>query len=83
MNWRRGLFRLWLFAMPFWFVGWVYLSDLLCLQGFANHCRDNRDLSVGDWIVFASVLVAIPVIALGLGNGLFWMVEGFRKDHSN
>ena len=73
MNWGRGLFRLWLLAVPFWGLWWFYYSGAL----------GRKELTTGDWIAFVMVLVSAPGAVLGLGYGIVWVIEGFDKSKPN
>lgn len=83
MNWRRGLWRLWLVAGLVWIGFWVWFYDLPCMLGLPN------PLTYGGWcsyfgpddrlnieralaLIFAPPLAA-PVLALA---GL-WIYSGF------
>ncbi len=89
INWRRGLFRLWIAASFVWLVGAGAL-----LQGEMR--RDVETLMTAalqpppaflgapwekyELIVFASgVLLLPPLFAFALGWAGLWIVKGFRS----
>jgi len=68
MNWRRGLFRLWLMAAALWSLFVIYLigSDLA-----------GRNFVARTWAEGAFFL-AIPWVLTAFGFGVRWVVAGFR-----
>ena len=70
MNWGRGLFRLWLLAVPFWGLVWAAHTGAL-FGGEVN------------WTAFWIVLVGAAIAALGLGYAIVWVIEGFSKNKPN
>jgi hypothetical protein len=72
INWRRGLFRIWLLLSAAWIMGWVVNLILFGIQvGFQNY----------------SGLLSIPVLLLGPPTALLlfglaarWAFRGFKPD---
>ena len=87
MNWKRGLFRVWLVAALLWAflcvaVNWsVIAADISCLLGTAPadlFCRFRPHGGLEDprfWMVLAMP----PIAALLGGYTLLWMARGFRR----
>ena len=68
MDWRRGLFRLWVAASVIWVVAVVTLSLPATL---------GEDLH--DWFGLGAFVVLPPVLLLMLGRTLSWVLSGFRQ----
>jgi hypothetical protein len=68
-RWVHSLFRIWMFAVPFWCLWWLHESKVLY----------REDLTTGDWLVFSAGLIGPPVAFLGLGYLLLRVVEGFSR----
>src|SRR3569833_1849594 len=74
LNWRRGLWRLWVLASSAWVLGWsVYLTIWALRSGF----------------LFSFDLLAIPVLLFGppvalmiFGIATNWAFRGFLPDKS-
>ncbi len=74
LNWRRGLFRVWLLLSAGWVMGWAIYLVMEGMQGGLS--------TRGDWITVPIVLFA-PPIALGIfGAAMIWALRGFldRED---
>jgi hypothetical protein len=72
VNWRRGLFRIWILMSAAWIMGWVVYLALHAIQtGFRSTAEA---LSI-------PVLLFGPPIALFLfGLAAGWAFRGFRTD---
>jgi len=71
LNWRRGLFRLWLLLSAGWIMGWAIYLVMEGMQGGLS--------TTGDWITVPIVLFA-PPIALGIfGAAMIWALRGFLE----
>ncbi|MGO9983195.1 MAG: hypothetical protein ACLPIX_03165 [Rhodomicrobium sp.] len=71
INWRRGMYRLWLLASAAWIMGW--------LINFAiEFIRD--ELTTHDLLVVPVVLFGPPVALLFFGVATRWAFQGFSTD---
>jgi hypothetical protein len=68
MDWRRGLFRLWVMASVIWVVAVIALFLPAAL---------GEDLH--GWFGLAAFVVLPPVLLLMLGRTLGWVLSGFRQ----
>jgi hypothetical protein len=74
INWRRGLFRVWLLLSAAWVMAWIiYLIMYTLREGIR---------SVGDVLVIPVVLIGPPVALLLFGIAAGWAFRGFRVDES-
>jgi len=72
VNWRRGLFRVWLLLSAAWVMAWIiYLIMYALREGMR---------SVGDLLVIPVVLIGPPVALLLFGIAAGWAFRGFRVD---
>lgn len=71
LNWRRGLWRLWVLASSAWLLGWgVYLSIWALRSGFET----------GDLLAIPVLLVGPPLALLVFGLATSWAFKGFLPD---
>jgi hypothetical protein len=71
LNWRRGLWRLWVLASSAWLLGWgVYLSIWALRSGF----------EAGDLLAIPVLLVGPPLALLVFGLATSWAFKGFLPD---
>jgi hypothetical protein len=71
LNWRRGLFRVWLLLSAGWIMGWTIYLVMDGIQGGLS--------TPGDWTTVPIVLFAPPV-ALGIfGAATIWALRGFTE----
>ncbi len=71
MNWKRGFFRLWVFATALWF---AFAGALAVLDNMA--LRDwHRDAAT------LSMIIGAPVLVLVLGAMIAWIAHGFRGEN--
>ena len=69
VNWRRGLFRVWLLLSVAWLLGWgVYLTMYGIKGGFK---------SIGDVLEIPVLLIGPPVALLLFGLMTGWAFKGF------
>jgi hypothetical protein len=72
INWRRGLFRVWLLFSAAWVLGWVvYLALYGIKGGFKN---------VADLLQIPVLLIAPPIALLLFGVMTRWAFKGFAVD---
>jgi len=69
LNWRRGLFRVWLLLSAGWILGWVIYFAIEGMQGGLN--------SSGEWISVPIVLFAPPIALAIFGAAMIWALRGF------
>ena len=72
LNWRRGLFRVWLLVSVGWTLGWTIY---LILEGVQGRISTQADL-----IVAAILLFAPPVALWIFGLATAWALQGFESD---
>jgi hypothetical protein len=75
LNWRRGLFRLWLLVSAAWLMSWsIYFILSAMAQAFHT---------VGDFLAVPVVFFGPPVALLLCGLATGWAIRGFRGDNSD
>lgn len=72
LNWRRGLFRLWLLVSAAWLMSW---SIYFILSAMAQALT-----TVGDFLAIPVVFFGPPVALLLCGMATGWAIRGFRVD---
>jgi hypothetical protein len=73
INWRRGLFRVWLPTSAGWVMGWTIYLIMYSLQGgYAG----NRDF------VAIPILLLAPLALLIVGWATGWAFRGFQPEES-
>jgi hypothetical protein len=72
VNWRRGLFRVWMLLSAGWIMGWtIYLM----LEGAHGSLNSRGDL------IEVPILLFAPPIALWLfGLAAAWAIRGFEGE---
>ena len=74
INWRRGLFRVWLLTSAGWVMGWTIYLIMYSLQGGYS---GNKD-----FVAIPILLLAPPLALLILGLATGWAFRGFQaEDH--
>jgi hypothetical protein len=69
MNWKRGLFRIWILISAGWVMGWTIY---LLLEGVQGSLSTRRDF------IEVPILLFAPPIALWLfGLAAAWAIRGF------
>ena len=72
INWRRGLFRLWVLLSGSWMLGWgVYLAIWSIRFGAQ---------SPGDLFAIPVLLLGPPLALLVFGHATAWAMRGFAPD---
>ncbi len=71
VNWRRGMFRLWILASASWSMGWLIFFAVKFLAG---------ELSARQLIAAPVVLIGPPVALLLFGVAARWAFQGFYSD---
>ena len=72
VNWRRGMFRIWLLASTAWIMGWVIHLILYGLQGGFK--------VVGDVLAIPVLLFGPPIALLIFGFAAAWAFRGFKYE---
>jgi hypothetical protein len=72
LNWRRGLFRLWLLASAAWILAWGVYSILSAIA--------HAFVTPEDVVARAVVFFGPPVALLLCGLAARWALEGFRPN---
>ena len=75
VNWRRGLFRVWLLLSAAWIICWTIYWLLYGIQvGFQN---------ISGLLSIPVLLFVPPIVLLLLGWATGWAFRGFRSDHDD
>jgi hypothetical protein len=72
INWRRGLFRVWVLFSGAWIMGWTIHLTMFAIR--------NGVHTTGDVLVIAVLLLGPPVALLVFGIASGWAFRGFRVD---
>ena len=72
VNWRRGLFRVWLLLSAAWLMGWIIYLIMFGLQGGLK--------TTGDFLGIPVVLIGPPIALFLLGVAARWAFRGFKAD---
>ena len=70
LNWRRGLFRLWLLVSAAWVMSWAIYFILSAIAQALN--------TVGDFLAIPVVFFGPPIALLLCGMATRWAIRGFR-----
>lgn len=72
INWRRGLYRLWILVSAAWVLGWgVYLA----IWAIRTGAREASDL-----FAIPVLMLGPPLALLVFGHATAWAFRGFRQD---
>jgi hypothetical protein len=71
VNWRRGLFRVWLLISAAWVMGWIINLLMQVMEG---------GFKTSDILVFPTLLIGPPVAFLIFGIAAGWAFRGFKVD---
>jgi hypothetical protein len=74
VNWRRGLFRVWLLFSAAWMMGWIIYLVMYGLQGGFK--------TTGDFLVLPVLLFGPPIALLLFGLAAGWAFRGFKAENS-
>jgi hypothetical protein len=77
MNWRRGLFRVWLVGSLCWVGYWVWLALWLAYLAPPNNIEELNWDFIG---MIAAVVATPPVVTLIVGMVIVWMISGFGRN---
>jgi hypothetical protein len=72
VNWRRGLFRVWLLLSAAWLMGWIIYLIMFGLHGGFK--------TTGDFLEVPVLLFGPPVALLLFGIGAGWTLRGFKPE---
>jgi hypothetical protein len=72
INWRRGLFRVWLLISAGWVMGWTIYLIMYSLQGGYS---GNRD-----FVAIPILLLAPPLALFIFGAATGWAFRGFQAE---
>jgi hypothetical protein len=72
LNWRRGLFRLWLLVSAAWLMGWSIYFILSAMAQALN--------TVGDFLAIPVVFFGPPIALLLCAFATGWAIRGFKAD---
>ncbi len=71
INWRRGVFRLWVLASAAWIMGWVIYFAITLISG---------ESTIHQLVVARVVLLGPPVALMLFGIAARWAFRGFQVD---
>ncbi len=74
INWRRGLFRIWLLISAAWIMAWIIY---LLMDGIQGGFRTS-----GDYLVVPVLLFGPPVALWLTGVAAGWAFRGFAVDEA-
>jgi hypothetical protein len=74
INWRRGLFRVWLLFAAAWLMGWCLYLTMYGLRGGFK--------TTGDWVVVPVLLFGPPIALFLFGLAARWAFRGFVADEA-
>jgi hypothetical protein len=72
LNWRRGLFRVWILLSAGWIMGWTIYLLLEGVQGSLS--------TRGDFIEVPILLFAPPIALWLFGFAAAWAIRGFEAE---
>jgi hypothetical protein len=73
VNWRRGLFRVWLLFSAAWMMGWIIYLIVFGLQGGFK--------TVSDLLAIPVLLIGPPIALLLFGVAAGWAFRGFKAEN--
>jgi hypothetical protein len=74
LNWRRGLFRIWLLVSAAWILAWTIQFTLNGIQGEFK--------TAGDILAVPVLLFGPPIVVFILAVAAGWAFRGFNVDDS-
>jgi hypothetical protein len=72
INWRRGLFRVWLLFCAAWMMGWIIYLIMYGLHGGFK--------TTGDFLVIPVLLFGPPIALLLFGLAARWAFRSFKPE---
>jgi hypothetical protein len=72
LNWRRGLFRVWLLCSAAWLMGWIIFLIMSGLHGGFK--------TTGDLLEIPVLLLGPPIALLLFGLAAGWAFRGFKAN---
>ena len=72
INWRRGLFRIWILLSTAWIMGWTIQLIMSVMR--------NGVQTTADVLVMPVLLLGPPIALLLFGIGAGWTLRGFKVD---
>ena len=75
VNWRRGLFRVWVLLSVAWIMGWIVYLLLHGIQVGFRH--------LGDLLSIPVLLLGPPIALLLFGLAAGWAFRGFKPDDND
>lgn len=73
VNWRRGLFRVWLLISAAWMMGWIIY---LVMYGIRGGFR-----TTGDFLELPVLLFGPPIALFLFGVAAGWAFRGFKAEN--
>jgi hypothetical protein len=74
VNWRRGLYRIWLLISAAWILAWTIA---LILNGIEGNLK-----TAGDFLEIPVLLLGPPIAVFILAIAAAWAFRGFKVDNS-
>src|SRR5205085_1836970 len=75
INWRRGLFRLWLLVSAAWLMSWAIYA---ILSGLAHSFKTPED-----FLAIPVVFFGPPIAVLLCGMATGWTIRGFKTEKNS
>jgi len=75
LNWRRGLFRLWLLVSAAWLMSWTIYFILSAMAQALT--------TVGDFLAIPVVFFGPPIALLLCAIATGWAIRGFKADQNS
>ena len=72
LNWRRGLWRVWLLASAAWIMGWIVYLILYGIQGGFR--------TSSEFLAIPVLLIGPPIALLLFGLMAGWAFRGFKPE---
>ncbi len=72
VNWRRGMFRLWILVSSAWVMGWVIYFAIKFMSG---------EFTSAHFPIVPIVLFGPPLALLLFGIATRWAIRGFETDN--
>jgi hypothetical protein len=71
VNWRRGMFRVWILVSAAWIMSWAIYLIMSALEG---------KIGTGELLEMPVLLFGPPVALLIFGTATGWAFRGFKVD---
>jgi len=72
INWRRGMFRVWVLVSIAWMMGWIIYLIIFGLQGGFKEQTE--------YLVIPVLLIGPPIALFLVGAATGWAFRGFKHE---